>query len=205
MTASASPHPAWSQPKWSLRLARPEDAEFLPAIEQSAAQLFKADPQLAHLANAEVITQERHRILIGKGRCLVALHDNRIAGFLSAISVGREIHILELSVHADCQRMGMGSGLVRAAIVDARNSGFQALTLTTFSDVEWNAPFYAALGFVAVEDLSAHPRLAELLVKETATALQAGPHGSQPPTAQAEPAPGRPTPHRIAMIRFIAG
>ena len=44
---------------------------------------------------------------------------------------------------------GIGAGLVRAAQIDARNTGIKALTLTTFRDVAWNAPFYARLGFAA--------------------------------------------------------
>lgn len=168
---------------WSLRLARPEDAPCLPAIERSAAQLFKADPELAHLAEADVISEARHRALIGKGRCLVALQSGAITGFLSASSFGREIHIHEMSVQASSQRSGIGAGLLRAAMVDARNSGFQAMTLTTFSDIAWNAPFYASLGFVGVEDISAHPRLAQLLANEAAS--------------------GFPPDRRIAMIRFL--
>ncbi len=168
---------------WSLRLARPEDAASLPAIERSAAQLFRTDPELTYLADAPGISEARHRVLIGKGRCLVALQSGQITGFLSARSFGREIHIEEMSVLASSQRSGIGAGLMRAAMVDARNSGFQAITLTTFSDIAWNAPFYARLGFVEVEDISAHARLAQLLEKEAAAGL--------------------PPARRIAMIRFL--
>ncbi len=48
------------------------------------------------------------------------------------------------------QQRGIGGGLMRACMIDARNSGFCALTLTTFRDVAWNAPFYSRLGFFEV-------------------------------------------------------
>ena len=52
---------------WSLRLARPEDAEHFPAIEKAAARLFETIPELAYLASGDVIAVERHSSLIRKG------------------------------------------------------------------------------------------------------------------------------------------
>ena len=66
---------------------------------------------------------------------------------------------------------------------DARNSGYSAITLTTFRDLPWNGPFYARLGFEEVTALDAHPRLAGEL------ALEAD-HGL-------------PVERRCAMIHFL--
>jgi hypothetical protein len=73
--------------------------------------------------------------------------------------------------------------LLRACLVDAANSGFRAVTLTTFRDVAWNGPFYGRIGFVEVDDLEAHPRLAKELAKEAAAGL--------------------PPERRTAMIHFL--
>jgi hypothetical protein len=45
---------------------------------------------------------------------------------------------------------------VQAVCAWATGQGFDAVTLTTYRDVPWNAPFYARLGFVVVaeQDLS---------------------------------------------------
>ena len=82
------------------------------------------------------------------------------------------------------QRRGIGSALVRACLIDARNAGFAAVTLTTFRDVPWNGPFYVGLGFEEVTALDAHPRLAGELAVEADSGL--------------------PVKHRLAMIRFLA-
>ncbi|MDN3646456.1 GNAT family N-acetyltransferase [Pontixanthobacter aestiaquae] len=156
---------------WSLRLARPDDADALPAIELSAGTLFTSDPDLGDAAGQHAICPEQHRRLIGKGHCLVALSGDEIIGFLASEPHRRQLHIVEVSVHADYQGRGIGAGLMRAAKIDAHNSGFTALTLTTFRDVAWNAPFYSRLGFVEIEDLEAHPRLAAELEKEAAHSL----------------------------------
>jgi GNAT superfamily N-acetyltransferase len=149
-----------SRSDWSLRLARPDDAEAMPAIERAAADLFAQDPDLAGLDPDDTWTPEELARLIRKGHCLVAHVGEDMAGFLVAEPFRRELHIWEMDVHPRFQQRGIGAGLVRAAQIDARNTGFKALTLTTFRDLAWNAPFYTRLGFEEVTALDAHPRLA---------------------------------------------
>ena len=159
---------------WSLRLARPEDAEALPDIEIAAGTLFQTLPELAGIAGTQAISAERHRKLIRKGHCLTAFQGERAIGFIATEPFRRELHVWEMSVHPDAQRQGIGAGLMRACLIDARNSGFKAVTLTTFRDVEWNGPFYARLGFQEVTALDAHPRLAAELALEADHGLPAG-------------------------------
>ena len=169
---------------WSIRLARPDDAEYLPAIERAAGRLFLEVEGLSGIAGMDPIPADAQRAMIRKGHCLVAESEGRIVGFLSTEPHRRELHIREFSVHPAMQGKGIGAVLLRAIGVDAVNSGFAALTLTTFTDVPWNAPFYARLGFETVEDLKAHPRLAAEIEQEVAHGL--------------------PRERRCAMIRFLS-
>ncbi len=148
---------------WSLRLARPDDAEAMPGIERAAASAFagKADINLTGTR-----TPDDFRRLIRRGHCLTAHVGEAMAGFLVAEPFRRELHIWEMDVAPRFQRRGIGAGLVRAAQIDARNTGFKALTLTTFRDVAWNAPFYSRLGFEEVTAIDAHLRLAGELANE---------------------------------------
>lgn len=148
---------------WSLRLARADDAAAMPAIERAAAIAFAAE---AIIDPARTRSQEDYARLIRRGHSLVAHVDTAMAGFLVAQPFSRELHIWEMDVAPAFQRRGIGGGLVRAAQIDARNTGFKALTLTTFRDLAWNAPFYARLGFEEVTALDAHPRLAGELANE---------------------------------------
>jgi hypothetical protein len=50
--------------------------------------------------------------------------------------------------------------LLDAACAWARTAGYRAVTLTTYAEVAWNAPFYAERGFVELTSLT--PALAEL-------------------------------------------
>ena len=47
----------------------------------------------------------------------------------------------------DHARRGIGRQLIEHAAGWARDHGYPALTLTTFRDVIWNAPYYERLGF----------------------------------------------------------
>lgn len=155
---------------WSLRLARPPDAAALPAIERAAAAAFVGEPAIDPNRTRSEADYAR---LIRKGHSLVAHVGEAMAGFLVAEPFRRELHIWEMDVAPAFQRRGIGSGLVRAAQIDARNSGIKALTLTTFRDVAWNAPFYARLGFEEVTALDAHPRLTGELANEADDGLPA--------------------------------
>lgn len=159
-----------SRGAWTLRLARPEDAEAMPAIERAAASLFADEPSIDP---ARVRSGADYARLIRRGHSLVAHVGGAMAGFLVAQPFSGELHIWEMGVAPAFQRQGIGSGLVRAAQIDARNTGLRALTLTTFRDLAWNAAFYARLGFEEVTALDAHPRLAGELANEVDDGLPA--------------------------------
>ena len=59
-------------------------------------------------------------------------------------------HLEQLSVHPDHAGHGVGRALLRAGCDWAREAGYCDLTLATYRDVPWNAPFYASEGFVEV-------------------------------------------------------
>ncbi|MEO1731784.1 MAG: GNAT family N-acetyltransferase [Pseudomonadota bacterium] len=168
---------------WTLRLARPEDASRMPPIESAAAVLFAKDPAFSTADLDETRSPEEFRRLIRKGHSLIAHVGEEPAGFLVSEPFRRELHIWEMDVDPRYQERGIGAGLVRACLIDARNTGFRAVTLTTFRDLAWNAPFYARLGFEEVTALDAHPRLAGELAVEADN--------------------GFPAERRCAMIHFL--
>ncbi|SDA84407.1 GNAT family N-acetyltransferase [Mesorhizobium qingshengii] len=151
----------------TIRMAQEGDAEALPDIEQSAGEAYREIAELAWITDDDNQTVERHCELIAKGKCWVAVeHDDQPVAFLSAEIHDDTLHIWELAVRLDRQRSGIGRALLDKAIADARERRLAALTLTTFRDVIWNAPFYHKLGFLMLDDAQAGERLRQVLRRE---------------------------------------
>lgn len=168
---------------FAIRLARVEDAEGFHRVEDDAATLLRETAALDGIPIPPTASARDHARTIAKGRSLTATIGDGIVGFAAAEPIRRELHLHELSVARAHQRRGIGATLLEALAIDARNSGFRAITLSTFRDVQWNEPFYASHGFVAVENFEGHPHLARSL--DQAVAL------------------GIPRDRRVAMIRFL--
>ena len=145
---------------WSVRLAHPEDAESFAEVEEDASRILRDAPSLAQVTIPPARSPAEYRAIIAQRQSLASEADGRIIGFAAARPAGRELHLHELSVARAYQRNGIGGTLLRALQIDARNAGFASITVHTFRDIAWNAPFYAAYGFAEVTDLADHPRLA---------------------------------------------
>lgn len=155
-----------------VRRAHFADAAALPAIERSAAELFRLDPSLAWLADAAVPDAEHHQRAIETEDVWVAQSlDGALMGFLSAVESDNELHIQELSVSQYFQGRGTGRKLLLTAIECARDRELDGLTLTTFRDVPWNEGFYQRIGFETLRTTEVGPRLTKVLNDETAHGL----------------------------------
>lgn len=84
------------------------------------------------------------RVWIGLDACAPKLGP---VGFLLASPSGQDLHIDELNVLPAWQGRGLATALIERLAEAARAQGLQRLTLTTFVDLPWNAPFYARRGF----------------------------------------------------------
>jgi len=146
----------------TIRRAVSDHAQLYPAIERSAGLAFLAIRDLAWIADHTITPAEDYDPLIAAGTVWEAVEiDGSPVGFLMAEAFIDRLHILELSVAATHQMLGIGRRLMQAAADHARTVGLTALTLTTFRSVPWNGQFYASLGYQMLEaplpwDLQAH-------------------------------------------------
>jgi GNAT superfamily N-acetyltransferase len=151
-----------------IRRSRVNDAEAFPGIEHSAGLAFRQIPALAWIADDDDLPSEFHRRLVIEGTSWTAVDGlDRPIGFLSAEIFSDNLHIWELSVRLDRQRMGVGRRLIAHAIEEAKARNLASITLTTFIEVPWNAPFYTRVGFAILDRQTLAPRLADLLRQET--------------------------------------
>ncbi|MEY7151931.1 GNAT family N-acetyltransferase [Enterobacter cloacae] len=153
----------------TVRPTRPGDVTALPAIERAAGERFRDYPELAWLAEGDVISAEQHLDYAERGLSWLALANELPVGFILAETHVSSLFIVELSVHLDWQGKGIGRRLIACVADQARKRGLASLTLTTFRDVPWNAPFYARLGFEMITTLT--PEVREKREEETAHGL----------------------------------
>lgn len=149
---------------WHMRLARPGDAAAMPGIAQAVTPLTPAGSSApSERRRLHPRADTGYRSLVAKRHSLVAHVAGNPIGYLLAEPFRRELHIHELSVVLRHQRRGVGSGLARACLIDARNMSFAALTVVTNC-----APFWSRLGFTPVHEPEDHPRLAALISEDIA-------------------------------------
>lgn len=84
-------------------------------------------------------------------------------------------HIEQVSVHPDAAHRRIGRALIEHAADRAREQGLTALTLTTFADVPWNAPYYARIGFRPLADAELTPGLRKIRAHEAELGLDRWP------------------------------
>ncbi|MFI1249793.1 GNAT family N-acetyltransferase [Streptomyces anulatus] len=134
-----------------IRSARRSDLPLLQDIERAAGEPFRA-LGMAFVADDDPPPLDLLESYQLAGRCWVATDPlsatgDRPLGYVLADPVDDALHIEQVSVDPAAARRGIGRDLIAHLAAVAAPRGMAALTLTTFTDVPWNAPYYARIGF----------------------------------------------------------
>jgi GNAT superfamily N-acetyltransferase len=151
-----------------LRFAVERDLDLLDDIENDADRLFveRFRPETWEPASSGGSRVARPGFLL-----VAAEQDGAEAfGFAHVLDVDGDGHLEQLAVRPALARRGTGRALVTAALAEAARRGHHRVTLRTYADVPWNAPFYARLGFVESEPDT--DRLRALVVEESRAGLE---------------------------------
>jgi GNAT superfamily N-acetyltransferase len=148
-----------------IRLARPQELERFPEIEHSAGEAYRGTSQDA-LADAENTPAAFYAPLAARGRVWVAAEGPAVIGFAACEAFEDALHLWELAVVRERQGRGVGRVLVGTVIDAARLAQAPAVTLTTFRDLRWNAPFYESCGFRILPPDQLNARLLALITQE---------------------------------------
>jgi len=146
-----------------------EEIPLLLKIEDAAAKLFLKHPQTADLTLPDTPSWRFARAQQA-GMLWVARVDGKPVGFALVEDFGTSHHLEELDVDPDYGRQGIGRSLVAKVIGVAGAKGVP-VTLCTFSEVPWNAPYYERLGFVRIAKTALEPALHERVREETERGL----------------------------------
>jgi ribosomal protein S18 acetylase RimI-like enzyme len=147
-----------------LRRATVEDIAAMQRVETAANQRFRghSEPRIAARADADPYPSDALERVIGDRRAWVALDESEtIVGFSVGWTFDGEAHLDEVAVVPEHGRRGIGRALIDEVVAWAVAQDLTSMTLTTFRDVPWNAPYYERLGFRVVNDLT--PALQRML------------------------------------------
>ncbi len=129
-------------------------------IERLAGILF-AEVGLADVAAHEPESIDALAEYLHDGRAWVIADHDVPVGYAIVDVVDELAHLEQLSVLPNRGRKGLGAALLAHVCDWAAKQRFDGVTLTTFTDIPWNAPFYAKHGFRVLQDSEIGPELRE--------------------------------------------
>lgn len=159
----------------TVRAVRPDELEDLREIERMAGVHFR-DIGMAEVAEDEPLPVGVLSSYQRGGRAWAAADPaDRAVAYLLTDDVDGNVHIEQVSVRPDHAGRGIGRTLLEHAAAGAAARGVPALTLTTFADVPWNAPYYLRCGFRVLPEREWTPGLREIRRRETLHGLDRWP------------------------------
>jgi len=158
----------------TLRAAAAADPPRLPDVEDAAGEMFR-DVGMPDVAEMAARTVEDHEEALAAGLLWVADADGLgPVGFALASAMQGSLYLAELSVRPSHGRRGLGTALVECVAEEAAARGYRAVTLSTFTHVPWNAPYYRRLGFVDLPPEGLPDELRAVREREAAVGLDLG-------------------------------
>lgn len=158
-----------------IRAVRLDELPVLQDIERAAGQCFR-DIGMPEIADDEPLTLgELARYQQAGLAWAAATSADTPVAYLIAERVDGNLHVEQVSVHPNSARHGIGRSLLDHLADHATGEGVPALTLTTFTEVAWNAPYYARCGFQLLDDRGLTPGLRRIREREAAHGLDRWP------------------------------
>ena len=158
-----------------IREVHIQELALLQDIERAAGRSFR-DIGMHEIADDEPLPLDELARYQSAGLGWVAVNDaDTPVAYLIADHVDGNLHIEQVSVHPDSAHRGIGRSLLDHLAERAAAHHIPALTLTTFSNVPWNGPYYARCGFRPIEENLLSPGLREIRAREAAHGLDRWP------------------------------
>jgi GNAT superfamily N-acetyltransferase len=136
-------------PKTAIRRATDDDLPQLQQIEDEADEVFASVFAITDWRPAPAGIERAQQP--GFIQTASESPGSEPLGFAHVLSVPGGDHLEQLSVRPTAARRGIGRSLVEAVKRESGHRGSHSITLRTYADIPWNAPFYASCGFVEAE------------------------------------------------------
>lgn len=158
-----------------IRAVRLDELPVLQDIERAAGQCFR-DIGMPEIAEDEPLPLGELARYHHTGLAWVMASDTDVpVAYLIADRLDGNLHVEQVSVHPDNAGRGIGRSLLDHLAAHATSEGVPALTLTTFTQVPWNAPYYVRCGFRLLDGSRLPPGLRKIREREAAHGLDRWP------------------------------
>jgi ribosomal protein S18 acetylase RimI-like enzyme len=147
-----------------IRAATEADVDRMVEVEVAAGRAFElvGMPEVA----ADVPDRAALAAQVRAGVVWVVEVDGVVAAYVAAEVLDGNAHVAQVSVDPAYAGRRLGRDLVDHVARWGREAGREATTLTTFTDVAWNAPYYRWLGFEVLPADRVGPELARTMAHE---------------------------------------
>jgi GNAT superfamily N-acetyltransferase len=156
-----------------IRLAVPADIATLQEIERRAASRF-TDVGLPAATALPLVDHTTHTAAIAIGGSFIVEQAGQPCAFAIVQVFADAVHLREIDALPEQTGQGLGRRLIEHIATWAEERGAPRLTLTTYRDVPFNAPYYQRRGFHILED-PLPPRLAAERAAERAAGIEVAP------------------------------
>jgi GNAT superfamily N-acetyltransferase len=148
------------------------DLTFLSDIEYNSDQLFKdygLDAIIYTPKNPLSYWLDLYRTSIIR---IAKNVDGTVLGFYMLAEIDRQSYLKQISVDPQYGSKGIGTKLLLNALHTAKSQGHNYVTLTTYRDINFNAPFYRKNGFEEFTPDDTWPELSKLRAEEKSSDLE---------------------------------
>jgi len=154
MTRAETPPPSILPEGYAIRLGTLEDCEVLQEIERAAARAFVGRKEMGEtdIDLNRVTPLAFLEARVGEGLLWTLYHGKAPAGYIVCSWVKTDFYIAEVDVHPDHGGKALGAVLIERAAAHGFANGAARITLSTFTEIPWNRPYYERLGFAVLPE-----------------------------------------------------
>lgn len=134
-----------------IRLASVDDVPKVAPLEQAAAEMFR-NIGMDAVADDAPIADSVLLQAVEDQRLWVAVEYGVLKAYVLGDFLPQSLHIDQVTVHPNASRRGLGALMIESVSADPRSKERGLITLTSFANVPWNAPYYERIGFLDIAE-----------------------------------------------------
>lgn len=147
---------------YTLRAATRADIPAFARIEDAADALFDGTGLLDSTGPDDNVPPGVYEAAIEQRLVFVAADPGGAVGFALCSLRPPDLYLDQIAVDPEHGRQGLGKALMLRVIREAEARGVESVSLSTFRDVPWNAPYYERFGFKELARKKFEPWMADI-------------------------------------------